>query len=250
MFKGFYNLTSAMLTQGRRLDIISNNMTNVSTAGYKADTFTATTFDEVMWQRVGNKNKEYEELGEQSFITAPSELYTDYGQSSFDDTGLPLDFAIEGQGFFAVNTPEGRMYTRNGSFSLDNEGYLNLPGEGRVLDTNGEEIQLGTDKLDTDGYGGIFDANGNFYARIGVFAFEDPTEQLDKNDRGLFASDAQPQAVTPVIHQKMLERSNVDWVREISAMIASQRAYQSAAEATKIYDQVMRQATEDVGRLV
>jgi len=250
MFKGFYNLTSAMLTQGKRLDIISNNMTNVSTAGYKTDTFTATTFDEVMWQRVGNKNKQYEELGEQSFITAPSQLYTDYAQTGFDETGLPLDFAIEGEGFFAVNTPTGRMYTRNGSFSLDNEGYLYLPGQGRVLDDQGEELQLGTDKLTGDGYGGLFNDNGGYYGRIGVYAFEDPVEQLEKNEQGMFVSDAQPQAVTTIVHQKMIERSNVDWVREITEMIASQRAYQSAAEASKIYDQVMRQATEDVGRLV
>jgi len=250
MFKGFYNLTSGMLTQGKRLDIISNNMTNVATAGYKTDTFTATTFDEVMWQRVGNKYKEYEELGEQSFITAPSQLYTDYLQSGFDDTGLPLDFGIEGAGFFAVNTPQGRMYTRNGSFSLDNDGYLYLPGQGRVLDANGQELQLGTDKLDSDGYGGLRDTAGNFYGRIGVFAFADPGEQLEKNEQGMFVTDAQPEAVTSIVHQKMIERSNVDWVREMTQMISSQRAYQSAAEVTKIYDQVMRQATEDVGRLV
>lgn len=250
MFKGFYNLTSGMLTQGRRLDVISNNMTNVATAGYKTDTFTATTFDEVMWQRVGNKRKVYEELGEQSFITAPSELYTDHLQGSFDETGLPLDFGIEGAGYFAVNTPQGRMYTRNGSFSLDNDGYLYLPGQGRVLDPNGQEIQLGTDKLSGDGYGNLYDATGNYYGSIGVFAFADPGEQLEKNDQGMFVSDAQPQAVVSIVHQKMLERSNVDWVREITQMISGQRAYQSAAEVTKIYDQVMRQATEDVGRLV
>ena len=65
MFKGFYNLTSAMLTHGRNLNVISNNMANVSTSGYKSDTFTATTFDDVLWSRVGNKNKIYEDLGNQ-----------------------------------------------------------------------------------------------------------------------------------------------------------------------------------------
>jgi len=249
MFKGFYNLTSGMLTQGKRLDVISNNMTNVSTAGFKVDTFTASTFDTVMWERVGNKNKVYTDLGEQSFITAPSQQYTDYTQSGFDETGLPLDFGIEGDGFFAIQTDAGRMYTRNGSFSLDNEGYLTLPGFGRVLDVNGEEILLVTDKLDPDEYGGLFTEDGGFLGRIGVYTFAD-NAQLEKNEQGMFVSDAQPQAGNAKIHNKMVERSNVDWVREMSEMIASQRAYQSAAELTKIYDQVMRQATDDVGRLV
>jgi len=249
MFKGFYNLTSAMLTQGRRMDVVSNNMTNVSTAGFKTDTFTATTFDTVMWERVGNKWKEYTDLGEQSFITAPSQLYTDYTQSGFDETGLPLDFGIEGEGFFAVDTADGRMYTRNGSFNLDEEGYLYLPGQGRVLDVNGNGIQLITDKVTADDYGGLYSEEGYFMGRIGVYAFAD-LAQLEKNDQGLFVSGAQPEAVGSRVHQKMVERSNVDWVREMTELIASQRAYQSAAEASKIYDQVMRQATEDVGRLV
>ncbi len=248
MYKGFYNLTSAMLNHGKHLDVISNNMTNVSTAGFKADIYTGATFDNAMWERVGNKNKNYTDLGEQSFITAPSALYTVYDQTGFDETGLPLDFGIEGAGFFAVEGEDGREYTRNGQFSLDNEGYLYLPGEGRVLDREGNEIRLITDKLEYDDYGGLFTEDGGFLGRIGVYEFADYA-QLEKNDRGLFVSDAQPQAVTVKIHPKMLERSNVDWVYEMSAMISTQRAYQSAAEAIRIYDNVMRKATEDVGQL-
>ena len=111
MTKGFYNLTSAMLTQGRYLDIISNNMANVATAGYKGDRFTYSTFEEVMWKLVGNKNKVYTDLGIQSWITAPSELYTDYSQGAPEETGQNLDFAIEGEGFFAIETDGGRVLT-------------------------------------------------------------------------------------------------------------------------------------------
>ena len=100
MTKGFYNLTSAMLTQGRRLDVISNNMANIATVGYKSDRFTASTFQDVMWKLVGNKKKEYTDLGTQSFITAPSRLYTDYTQGNLEETGQPLDFAIDGLHIF------------------------------------------------------------------------------------------------------------------------------------------------------
>ena len=77
MFKGFYNLTSAMLTHQQNLNVIANNMINVSTAGYKQDRYTASTFDEVMYSRVGNKYNSGEEIGRQSYIRAASDIDTD-----------------------------------------------------------------------------------------------------------------------------------------------------------------------------
>jgi len=249
MFKGFYNLTSGMLTHGKHLDVISNNMANVATAGYKADRFTGATFEEVMWQRVGNKAKNYTELGIQSWITAPSALYTDYSQGAFDPTGMPLDFGIEGAGYFAVQHGDERIYTRDGNFTLDNEGYLTLPTQGRVLDVNGQPIRLVTDKINADDYGGLFTENGGFLGRIGVFAFENEEEMLEKNEYGWFVSDTQPQTTLVKVHQRMVERANTDLVQQMTEMISTERAYQSAAEVTKIYDDMMTKATTDVGRL-
>ena len=86
MFSGFYNLASGMITYGKHLDVISNNMANVATTGFKVDTFTGQTFDEVMYSLVGNKDKNFTDIGERSYATVPSELYTDYTQGSFDET--------------------------------------------------------------------------------------------------------------------------------------------------------------------
>ena len=233
MFRGFYNLTSGMLTHGRALDVISNNMTNVATAGFKSDRFTSSTFEEVMWNLVGNRNRKYTELGEGSWITAPSRLYTDYTQGSFDETELPLDFAIEGAGYFAVEVGEDeRIYTRGGGFALDNEGYLALPGQGRVLSALGEPIQLLTDRFTSDESGTLTGENGRYLGRIGVFTFEDET-LLEKNDQGLFVTEQEPTASNARVMQGMLERSNVDWVQQM----------------TEIYDDVINRATTEVGRL-
>ena len=249
MYKGFYNLTSGMLTQGRHLDVLSNNMANVATPGFKADRYTASTFQDVMWNLVGNKDKSvYTELGNQSWITAPSQLYTDFTQSSFDATGQPLVFAIEGNGYFAIQTENGRVYTRNGNFSLDDEGYLCLPGQGRVLGVNGQPIELVTDKFDTDGIGGLFSEDGGFLGRIGVFDFGG-NDGLEKNDQALFTAQGEGNAVTVTVHNGMLERSNVDMVQQMAEMISTQRAYQSAAEVIKIYDSVINSAVSDVGRV-
>ena len=252
MFKGFYNLTSGMLTQGKNLDVIANNMSNTATAGFKVDRFTYSTFEEVMWKRVGNMDYKYTDLGEQSWITAPSKLYTDYTQGSIEETGQPLDFAIEGDGFFALENPDGeRVYTRNGNFSLDNEGYLWLSGYGRVLNQDGEAIRLVTDRITADGDGRIYTENGGFLGQIGVFVFPDNGE-LVKNDYGFFVSENEGAVAQPGdfrLHQNWVERSNIDLVQQMTGMIAAERAYQSAAEITKIYDDLMRKATEDVGRL-
>ncbi|MBE6909683.1 MAG: flagellar hook-basal body protein [Ruminococcaceae bacterium] len=250
MFKGFYNLTSGMLTQGKNLDVIANNMSNVATAGFKTDRYTFSTFEEVMWQRVGNMDRKYTELGEQSWITAPSKLYTDYEQGAIEETGQPLDFAIEGDGFFALETEDGeRVYTRNGNFSLDNDGYLWLSGFGRVLDPNGNTIRLVTDRISADENGRLFTENGGYLGALGVFRFED-NGALEKNNYGFFVSENEGEAVTDVrVHNRYVERANIDLVQQMTSMITAERAYQSAAEVTKIYDTVMRKATEDVGRL-
>ena len=248
MTKGFYNLTSAMLTQGRRLDVISNNMANVATVGYKADRFTASTFQDVMWRLVGNKNKEYTDIGTQSFITAPSRLYTDYSQGVLEETGQPLDFAIEGDGFFGILTEQGRVLTRNGNFSLDEEGFLCLPGQGRVLGQSGNPIQLITDDIVADDNGGLFTQDGGFLGRVGVFHVDDPQEQLDKNDQGLFAGN-EGQQTNSRVHNRMVERANTDLIQQMTEMITSQRAYQSAAEVIKIYDNLLNRVTTEVGRL-
>ena len=256
MFKGFYNLTSGMLSQGRRLDVVSHNMTNISTAGYKLDRYTDSTFQDVLISRVGNKNKAVStEMGEETYILAPSELVTDFTQGSMEETTLPLDFAIVGDGFFAVQDPEGNVgYTRMGNFSLDDEGYLCLPGFGQVLDPQSEPIYLGTDKIRGDSRGVIYfdqppeQGGGTAIGQLGVFSFEDNLA-LERNDRGLFTGEGAQQSEDFEIWNQYLERSNTDMIKQMTEMITYQRALQSAAQVTKMYDQLMTKATGEVGRL-
>ncbi len=248
MFKGFYNLSSGMLSQNRRLDVVSNNMTNVSTAGYKADRYTDSTFQEFVISRVGNKDKSSpQELGGASYILAPSRLYTDYSQGAPDVTGLPLDFSISGEGFFAIQSEGGTAYTRAGNFSLDDQGYLCLPGEDRVLDPSGKPIHLGTDRIQADAQGNLHqEEDGAFLGRLGVFSFAD-NGSLARNARGLFEGNGAQPLGASAVQWKSLERSNVDLVGQMVEMLASQRTLQSAAQLTKMYDQVMGKAATDLG---
>ena len=163
MTKGFYNLTSGVLSQGRRLDVIANNMTNLATAGYKAETYTDRTFQEVLISRVGNKEKSGATvIGEESYILAPDQLYVNYDRGSLKETGLTLDFAIVGDGYFAIQTGDGVEYTRGGNFSLDDQGRLYLTGHGLVLGSDGAPITLTTDQIRADGEGRLYTEDGYY----------------------------------------------------------------------------------------
>lgn len=250
MFKGFYNLTSGMMTQQQRLNNVANNMTNIATPGFKGSRHIVGNFQDVLYSRVGNQNKsDYQPIGRQSYIVATDELVTDYTQGALEETGISLDIAIEGEGFFAIRNAAGEtMYTRAGSFSLDEEGYLCYSGFGRVLDSNGRELRVMTDKITGDAMGRVYATNGLQLGRVGVFTFDD-TAQLEYNDEG-FLVGAEGQATdNATLHFGYLERSNVDMVSQMTEMLSSQRAFQSAAQVTKIYDSLMNKITNEIGKL-
>ena len=249
MFKGFYNLTSAMLTHQQNLNVVGNNMVNISTAGYKQERYTATTFDDVMYGRFGNIYNQGTEIGRQSYIRAASDIYTDYTQGVLEPTNLPLDFAISGDGFFAVQDPDGNVfYTRMGNFSLDDDGYLCLPGFGQMLNPQGQPIYLGTDKITATQDGVIRYEDGTPLAQLGVFAFED-NAALERDDMGFFNGENAQPAENVEILNGYLERANTDMIRQMTDMITYQRAFQSASQISRMYDQLMSRAASEVGRM-
>ena len=248
--KGFYNLASGVLTHQRNLNVVANNLTNVSTPGYKQDRYTATTFGEVMYSRVGNQTGEGTEIGELSYIRTTSDIYTDFTQGTMEYTGLPLDFAINGDGFFAVEDADGNVaYTRNGSFSLDGEGYLCLAGHGRVLNANGNAIRLQTDKIEADKQGIIYYEDGTVLGQVGVYIFDD-NAVLERTTMGLFTGEgARSTLEAGSVLNGYVERSNTDVVKQMTDMVAYQRSLQSATQIMKMYDEVLTKASTEVGRL-
>ncbi|MBR5229693.1 MAG: flagellar hook-basal body protein [Firmicutes bacterium] len=245
MFQGFYNLTSGMLTQSRRLNVISNNMVNVTTPGYKSDTFTQRTFHDEMMYRTGNMGKREEEaLGSLTWKTVPGGNVTDYSEGGFSLTESPLDVCIIGSGFFQIDTGEEMVYTRNGSFSLDDEGYLTLSGAGRVQGEMGD-ILLMTDKIAIDADGSIVDENtGQYLGRISLVDFADYQTDLEKAAGNVFTANGQPLPSQASLKQKALEDSNVEVISEMTEMITSQRSLQSAAQVLQMYDKLAAKIVE------
>lgn len=237
MFQGYYNLTANMITQNRNLNVISNNMTNVSTPGYKEDRIMQSTFRDEMIYRYDRDGKNA--IGRESWVNTADERVTDYTEGGIRETGAPMDVGLTGNGFFEIQTDNGMVYSRNGAFNLDNDGYLLLPGIGRVMGMNGP-IQLTTDEIIIDKQGNITSEDGSqYFGQIRVVDFAD-YGQLTKITGGVFRANAQPQAADAgtTITQKYLEDSNVEMAEEMTRMISSQRVLQSSAQILKIYDQL------------
>ena len=255
MFKGFYTLTSGMLTQQRKLNTISNNMANVATPGYKKDVLATRTFEEVLAHRTGSIDKRSPaELASVTMIRTPDEFVTNFEQGITEETRRPFDVALLGDGFFEIQTPEGDfVYTRNGSFTLDDEGYLYLQHIGRVMGQDGLPILLGTDKIRFDAHATILSTEDNNapIAALRVVAFAD-NSLLEKAGEGMFDAANAGAGVNVVAPRTMggaLERSNVNPGEEMVAMITSQRGLQSASQILKMMDQIMQRAANDIGRL-
>ena len=181
---------------------------------------------------------------------------SNYEQGSFNPTDGIYDFALSGRGFFCIDTADGVRYTRNGSFRVDEEGYLTLNNLGRVQGAGGQPIQINNENFSVSNgtiYGYNEDGVVQELGTLRVVDFEGEYQDiLHKEDYGLYSTDAASREVlqgeTAVIW-KTLERSNADMVEEMTSMITSQRALQSAAQMLKMYDQVMSKSATDIGRM-
>lgn len=265
MYQGFYNLASGMLSQSRNLNVISNNMVNLQTPGFKQDKMVSSTFQEEMLYRTGRTNKENPvPLATTSKIKTPAVTHVDYEQGSFEQTDGIYDFAIGGKGFFSIETPAGEQYTRNGSFSVDAEGYLMLGDVGRVMSIDNQPIQITNENFIVDALGNITVAEegnmedgeeGQTYhlGTIKIVDFQD-YNQLHREDGGMFSTAQGARALGegeegPQLIWKALEKSNVNMVDEMTSMMSSQRALQGAAQALKMYDSIMSKSASEVGRM-
>ncbi|MCI8593392.1 MAG: flagellar hook-basal body protein [Lachnospiraceae bacterium] len=238
MFQGYYDLVSNMITQNRNMNIISNNISNVSTPGYKKDRLMQSTFRDELIYRYDRDGKT--PVGTVSRVNTADERVTDHEKGGLRESASALNVALAGSGFFAIQTEDnGVVYTRDGSFNLDDERYLVLQGVGRVLGVGGQPIQLPTDRIGIDQQGNITSEDGfQRYGALQIVDFADYA-QLTKITGDVFRTQAAPQVATdPQVRQRMVESSNVSMAEEMTQMISGQRSLQSAAQILKIYDQL------------
>lgn len=259
MLRGYYTAASGMLTQQKRLDTYANNISNASTVGYKKDEMISGVFGEHLAVRMNAyQNTPHHAIGSGVFMQVIDEKFTDFSQGAFEETQRPMDLAIQGEGYFVIGKEDGEYLTRDGQFSLDEEGYLVLPDFGRVLGENGE-LQIGTSSFGVDADGNVFvmpfDAEPEDEPELLdklLIVFPDDPEDLDKTTDSLFGTAAGYTAVDGAnteILQGVLERSNVNMSEEMTRIISSQRSMQSCSQIVKMYDELADKITTQISRI-
>src|SRR5262245_60886731 len=202
MERGLYIAASGMLAELVRQDQIANDLSNASTPGYKADRSAQQSFGDLL---LANR-KSGEAIGTLGLGTQISEIRTDLTQAPLRQTDEPLDLALQGDGFFAVQTPQGVRYTRDGQFSLDANGQLVNQSGYTVLDDKNQPIKLGATDGVTIGTDGGITLNGRAIARLGVVSLTNPQKQGDT----LFSGQPGARPADTGVRQGYLEGAGVD----------------------------------------
>ena len=236
---------SQQLAAYRAMDVIANNIANASTPGFKRET---AKFEEFVTHVRPSETQQ----GPQALsFVKDAGVVRDLGQGEMTSTGASFDFAINGKGFFAVQTPNGMRYTRDGHFSLNQDGQL-VTSDGYAVQGDGGNITITPDdgnvSVGPDGtISSILNGASNQIGKLQVMSF--PNERaMTKQGANLYST---TQAATPstesTVAQRMLEGSNVKPVIEISHMVEVMRAYQMTATLSSSQEQLMRQAIDKLG---
>lgn len=247
MLRGYYTSANGIINENRILDIISNNLANVRTAGYKADQAIPTTFAEKLLLI----NGEHSETGTIRYRTI-EDTYTHLDQGTIKETDSPLDIALLGPVYFNIERyPDGRvLLTKDGQFDIDDEGNLELGNIGRVLDANGNTINLGTSDFKVDLDGRIFTADGREF-QLGLTYIDDEAD-VEKIGDNLFspyegiAMNNIPDDAEFMVRQGWYERSNVDIAKEMIRALDANNCFSANIQALQIMNSINQIACNDL----
>ncbi len=255
MVRGLYTSAVGMMTQMQKMDVVSNNIANSDTVGFKKDTVVVRSFSEELSKRLDPKYrliKFNQGIGNMSLGVFVDEVYTDFSTGSFEETNGSLDCAISGEGFFAINVTNRNgdtveRYTRDGSFTLDSENNLRT-SDGNYVVGEGGNINIPNGVISIDAKGNIF-SNNEFVDRIKIVDFSNK-ESLRKVGDNLYETidESQEQDFTGSVIQNRLEGSNVNSVQEMVKMISLARNYEANQKMIQTHDSTLNRAVNDIGR--
>lgn len=221
----------------RELDTIANNIANASTGGFRRENVI---FDDYM--------KQLEAGGDALSVATASRHFIDFSAGEIKASDSPLDFAIDGDGFFLVETPNGPRLTRSGSFTLNGNGEI-VTGTGqRVLDESGGALLIPPEasKISVAADGSIT-ADGQSVGRIGVVRADQET-LVREGDNMFRAEVGYTPSPAAKVRQGAIETSNVNPITEIAHLIEVQRAYEMGQKFLDTDDQRIERAVRELGQ--
>lgn len=246
MNRGIYTALSGGIAYEKMLDLISNNVANINTSGFKADRPVFKVDVPPQTPEIPDSNEQQDtQPANDKFYTEIDSLFTDFSPGVIKQTGNILDLAIEGDGFFVIDTSDGPRYTRSGNFTLNASNMLTTIDGYMVMGENGPII-LEQGKITIDSEGRV-SVNGSEVNRLRVVEFERPYN-LVKDHGNMFAGSGERPAERYKVLQGAIELSNVNPVKEMASMIAVLRGYESYQKVMTTMDETSARANE-VGRV-
>ena len=255
MVRGLYTAATGMNVQAKRLEVISNDLANTTTTGYKKDVAVVASFQDVLMSRLNdtqNGTPNNGTIGKITYGAKIDEVYTDFTQGSIVSTGEMVDVAIQGNGFFVVQTPNGEAYTRDGNFSINQYGELVTKEGYPVMGLEGA-ITLGEDFLSTGGQvlinnQGEITLDEGYIDTLELVSFED-NKSLTKMNDNLYSGTGATLPFEGSLIQGYLETANVNPVTAMVDMITVSRAYETNQKMIQVQDSLLGKAVNELGRV-
>lgn len=262
MNRALYTAGIGMITQMKNMDVITNNIANENTTGFKRDEISIQTFSETMFKVLNDESTGYgiqkydSEIGKMALGNYVSLIHTDFSAGRLIPTEGTFDLALEGDGFFCIATVDENgdvveKYTRDGRFTLDHEGNLvtkqgeYVLGENGVISANSVDVFVDED--------GSFYLSGEYVDKLRIVDFED-TEVLRKCGENIYEAIDDEDTVmiesNAMVYQGYLESSNVDTVTEMVKMIEVARIYELGQKLVQTQDAILGKAVSDIARKV
>ena len=258
MLRGLYTAWSGLVNEQNRMDVMTNNLANASTVGYKKEGSTSQSFDDVLTVKIKDASvglATVQRTGVRNPGVKIGETYTDFSQGSFRETGNAYDMALEGDGFFAIEFTNkagetSTMYTRAGQFALNKDGYLVTQEGDYILDADSKRIQLDTLKETDISADGRISQEGEEIARLQIADFED-YDYLEKYGETYYRplEGAELTEGSATVRAGYLEMANVQVVSEMVNLISITRAYESNQKIIQTYDGSLDIAVNQLGRI-
>lgn len=258
MLKGLYTAYTGLKNEQNRMDIMTNNLANATTVGFKKEGSTSQSFDTVLTYKLKDASvglRTAQNIGSNTPGVKIGENYTDYTQGSFRITGNTFDMALAGDGFFAVEFTNksgetSTKYTRAGNFTLNSQGYLVTNDGDYVLDVNNRRIRLDPLQGADIGSDGTISQNGTRVAQIQVADFRN-YDYLERYGETYFQpiEGAELTRGTAEVSSGCLEMANVQVVSEMVNMISITRQYESNQKILQTYDRSLDIAVNNLGKL-
>lgn len=272
MLRGMYGAAAGMIAQQQRQEMLTNNIANANTPGFKADQASLRSFPNMLIHAMGTNSVPRGQAPAIGTLTTGvylQERMPNFRQGDLMETGNNTDIALlqgvmpptesgrPGALFYTVQNENGELrYSRNGNFTIDGQGFLTTTDGHYALDTAGEPIQVDNEEFQINDAGLIIGEGGAVIAQLNVAYAEDPL-QLVKEGSGLLRFEGEGDlptavgndAITYQLQQGFLERSNVDAAQTMTEMMSAYRSFEANQRILQAYDQSMEKAVNEIGRI-